>query len=256
MSTIAPVFVEFRCNRCWYSNCADSEAVGTEVECRNCSQNITVPEATTERVERALALLQAEPELAEKKAPLNNKPAIFDRQTSNQELIDIAKRESFVPLNQIDFLGYPPASLLARLIANVLDGVFLVASMILGFVFLQWMAKLGIAQNPLGRLRTKEELSLASLMVMGLIPTLLVLGQWILLAISGQTLGKKLLMIRIVSESGKLPGFLQAVVMRNWLRFAFSFIPFFAFIDVIFIFSDSRRCLHDYMAGTKVISLV
>ena len=82
------------------------------------------------------------------------------------------------------------------------------------------------------------------------------LGQWILLAISGQTLGKKLLMIRIVSESGKLPGFLQAVVMRNWLRFAFSLIPFFAFIDVLFIFSDSRRCLHDYMAGTKVISLV
>ena len=61
MSTVAPVFVEFRCNRCWYSNCADSEAVGTKVECRNCGQETTVPEATPDRIARAETLLSEQP---------------------------------------------------------------------------------------------------------------------------------------------------------------------------------------------------
>ncbi len=82
MTTTSPVFVEFRCTRCWYSNCADSEYVGTEVDCRNCGERLEVPEATPDRIERALALLESEPELL---APRNNdrKQAIdFDRQYS------------------------------------------------------------------------------------------------------------------------------------------------------------------------------
>lgn len=256
MSTIAPVYVEFRCNRCWNSNCAQSEAVGTEVPCRNCGQELTVPEATPDRIARALALLEELPELNTQRSVTKTNATPLDHQFSDQELIEIARRESFVPLHQMNFRGYPTASLIARLVANVLDGVFLVGSMILGFVLVHWMAKLGIVESPFSKHRPVEEIRLASFLVMGILPILFVVSQWILLATSGQTIGKKLLMIRIVTESGTLPGFLQAVVLRNWLRYALSFIPFFSLIDALFIFSDSRRCLHDYLAGTKVVSLV
>ena len=118
------------------------------------------------------------------------------------------------------------------------------------------MAKLGAWESPMESLRNDKDISPLALVVMSSFPFFLVLFQWFLLATSGQTIGKKLLMIRIVSTGGKLPGFLQAVVLRNWLRVVFSFIPFFGIIDFLFIFADSRRCLHDYLAGTKVISSV
>jgi len=59
--------------------------------------------------------------------------------------------------------------------------------------------------------------------------------------------------MRIVGRSGENPGFVRAVVLRNWLRFALSFVPFFSFIDAVVIFGDTRRCLHDYFGGTFVI---
>ena len=257
MTTIAPVFVEFRCNRCWYSNCADDESVGTEVECGNCGQAITVPEATPERIARAesmmseLSELQAQPLSADK--PLNLK---FDHRTSDQELIEIARRESLVPLNQMNFQGYPPASILARLVATIVDNILIFTSFAAGIVFVLWMAKLGAWENPLEAMRYKKEPNLASLVAIATLPIVLVLCQWILLATSGQTIGKKLLMIRIVSTTGVLPGFIQTVVLRNWVRLLFSFVPFLSLIDLLFIFSESRRCLHDYLAGTRVVSSV
>jgi len=254
MSTVAPVFVEFRCNRCWCSNCADSEAVGTEVECRNCGQETTVPEATPDRIARAEALLSEQPALINKPPAVDKSKLEFDRKLSDRELIEIAKRESFVPLDQMDFLGHPNASAIARLVATIVDNVLIFTSFAAGFVLVAWLAKMGVTENPMESLRSNKEFGLIPLVVLSSLPTLLIFGQWFLLATSGQTIGKKLLMIRIVSTNGKLPGFLQAVVLRNWLRVVFSFVPFFGLIDALFIFSDSRRCLHDYLASTRVVT--
>lgn len=256
MSTVAPVFVEFRCNRCWYSNCAESEAVGTEVRCRNCGQEITVPEATPDRIARAEALLNELPELLNKAVSVDKSKLEFDRNLTDRELIEIAKRESFVPLDQMDFLGHPNASAIARLVATIVDNILVFTSLAAGFVLVAWLAKMGITENPMESIQYKKEFGLISLVVLSSLPTMLVFGQWFLLATSGQTIGKKLLMIRIVSTNGKLPGFLQAVVLRNWLRIVFSFVPFFGLVDLLFIFSDSRRCLHDYLAGTRVVSII
>jgi hypothetical protein len=30
-------------------------------------------------------------------------------------------------------------------------------------------------------------------------------------------------------------------------------IPFYAFIDILVIFGSEQRCIHDYLAGTKVV---
>lgn len=257
MTAIAPVFVEFRCNRCWYSNCADIETVGTESECRNCGQSITVPEATPERIARAESLLTEQPELRVQPRT-SDKPLIskFDHHPTDGELIEIVRKESFVPLNQMNFQGYPPASIIARLVATIVDNLLVFTSFAAGLIFVVWMAKLGVWENPIDAIRNKKEPGLASLMALSALPVLIILGQWMLLATSGQTIGKKLLMIRIVSTTGVLPGFIQAVVLRNWVRLLFSFVPFLGLIDLLFIFSESRRCLHDYVAGTRVVSSV
>jgi uncharacterized RDD family membrane protein YckC len=87
---------------------------------------------------------------------------------------------------------------------------------------------------------------------------LLLLIQLILLCSQGQTMGKKALGIRIVNhEDGSNPGFVGAVLMRSIVPGIIGSIPyiggFFSLADVLFIFSDDRRCLHDKMAGTSVV---
>jgi hypothetical protein len=41
--------------------------------------------------------------------------------------------------------------------------------------------------------------------------------------------------------------------LRNVLNGVISIIPLYAFVEVLFIFSESRQCLHDKMADTIVV---
>lgn len=94
-----------------------------------------------------------------------------------------------------------------------------------------------------------------SSLVFVFIPLLTLIYQWNSITVSGQTIGKMVLGIQIRTLDGRLPGFFQGVILRNWLRQLLSFIPLFGLIDALFIFGESRRCLHDYLAGTRVFSV-
>ncbi len=76
------------------------------------------------------------------------------------------------------------------------------------------------------------------------------------LTIQGQTIAKKWLGIRIVdAKTKKVGGFVQNVLVRSVLNFFVSFLPFYGLLDALFIFRDDRRCIHDLMAGTIVVSI-
>lgn len=79
--------------------------------------------------------------------------------------------------------------------------------------------------------------------------------QWVMLARSGQSIGKRVVGIRIVDDrSGKVPDFFRTVVVRSWLPgFLSAWLPIFFIIDIIFIFGRDARCLHDMMASTLVV---
>ncbi|MBM3965654.1 MAG: hypothetical protein FJ308_11410 [Planctomycetes bacterium] len=68
MQTKDSVEVEYRCQKCWNSNVASSENIGDIILCAYCRQPKTVPDATAERVERALQSLERQPQLS-KAAP-------------------------------------------------------------------------------------------------------------------------------------------------------------------------------------------
>jgi len=70
----------------------------------------------------------------------------------------------------------------------------------------------------------------------------------------GQTLGKKAMNIRIVNYSdGQIPSGGKLLVMRYFVNSLLGNIPFYTFLDVLLIFGNERRCIHDYLAGTKVV---
>lgn len=102
-----------------------------------------------------------------------------------------------------------------------------------------------------------------SLVMMGLGAVLLLglmIWQLVLLSSKGQTLGKKVLGIRIVRfDTEANPGFVQAVLMRSVVPGLIGSVPIiggiFSLVDVCYIFREDRRCIHDLMANTKVVQV-
>jgi uncharacterized RDD family membrane protein YckC len=91
--------------------------------------------------------------------------------------------------------------------------------------------------------------------VLGLLAILgLIAYQCMLLVQKGQTIGKAARGIRIVKlgtqENG---GFMTNILLRSIANAVLSVIPFYALVDILFIFREDRRCLHDLLAGTEVI---
>ena len=86
-------------------------------------------------------------------------------------------------------------------------------------------------------------------------------GQWTGIAIRGQSLGKWLTGIRIVRADGSPVDFVRGVILRSWvpgivigigsqccLGWALSL------VDVLMVFGVDRRCLHDHIADTRVVT--
>lgn len=103
------------------------------------------------------------------------------------------------------------------------------------------------------------EESLVQLVVIALmgIVVFLVVHGW-LLARHGQTVGKRLVGTRIVSVGDeKILSFGRVITLRYLPVWVVSQLPvigsILALIDVLFIFRRDRRCVHDLIAGTKVI---
>ena len=75
----------------------------------------------------------------------------------------------------------------------------------------------------------------------------------------GQTIGKRLLGTQIVDERGNIPPFGKLVLMRYLIMGAISNVPMvgglISMVNVLLIFRANRRCLHDDLAGTYVVTV-
>lgn len=85
--------------------------------------------------------------------------------------------------------------------------------------------------------------------------------QSVLLTLRGQSVGNILVRTRIVRSPGGEPvGFLRAFLLRGCLARVLRHFPLigglFWIVDVCFIFREDRRCLHDLIAGTKVVNVL
>lgn len=78
-----------------------------------------------------------------------------------------------------------------------------------------------------------------------------------LLTSHGQTIGKKLLNIRIVALDGRHADLKEHLIPRFAFDLLLPMIPsvgeLLALIDVLFIFRADKRCLHDLFGKTKVV---
>ncbi|MBD9479957.1 RDD family protein [Pseudoxanthomonas sp. PXM02] len=74
---------------------------------------------------------------------------------------------------------------------------------------------------------------------------------------TGQTWGKKLLSIRIVDLQGNKPSLVDLLVKRYLPTHAIANLPcvglLYVLVDSLMIFRQDQRCVHDLIAGTRVV---
>lgn len=81
--------------------------------------------------------------------------------------------------------------------------------------------------------------------------------QWVLISRTGQTIGKRATGIRIERIDGSPVTFGTGVVLRNWVIKVIGAVPYLGLVihlvDCLFIFRADCRCIHDHIAGTRVV---
>ena len=162
----------------------------------------------------------------------------------------------------------------SRLGAELLDGLLYVLAALPAIIFAitsgSYFKDLMGANLERASLSALVEWARVSAFLGGICVLGLAIYQWVRIATTGQTIGKQWLAIKVVKLDGSPVGFFSGVVMRSWVRTLLAMLlggamaamrawssknsaNLFTIVDALFIFGASRRCLHDYLAGTKVV---
>jgi uncharacterized RDD family membrane protein YckC len=130
-------------------------------------------------------------------------------------------------------------------------GAYLIDLVLTGVLCACWIYILQVSESQGDYLTSVQRLFVLG--VLGLVAVQLSLLTW-----HGQSIGKRLMGVRIVRfADGGNPGFFRVVVLRLCVPALIAGIPLlgrvFYVADILNIYGEERRCLHDYLAGTKVV---
>jgi uncharacterized RDD family membrane protein YckC len=75
----------------------------------------------------------------------------------------------------------------------------------------------------------------------------------VLVARNGQTIGKRLLEIKVVRSDGSPASLGRIFWLRNFVNWLLSVIPFYGLIDLLLIFGVRQQCIHDLLADTVIV---
>lgn len=134
-----------------------------------------------------------------------------------------------------------PAERGTRLVATIVDGLIFAA-----MVYLPLLLSLGIGRRSSAGIGIAILLPLAGLII------------WAWLTIkyvnaNGQSIGKKMLGIKVVRTDGSPISLGRIFWLRNVVNSVLGLIPLYGFVDALLIFSEQRQCVHDKLADTMVI---
>jgi uncharacterized RDD family membrane protein YckC len=151
-----------------------------------------------------------------------------------------------------------PADRGTRLGATMLDGLIF-AGMVYLPLFLIVILGPGAAILTGGGQRTGAA---ATMFIVGGLLAIAGFGTWCVFTIrylneNGQSIAKRMLGIKVVRADGTPISLGRIFWMRNFLNSAITVIPVLGFLytlaDMLFIFGESRQCLHDKLADTIVV---
>lgn len=153
------------------------------------------------------------------------------------------------------FEGVEAASRWQRLFAYLIDSLF---QLVIG-IFITYAVILGIRSD--ADINWYQVIDTGVVYFWLLIGGVFVLANFHLLQSQGQTIGKYLTKTRIVKyKDNKILNLRKILILRFVPILYLSLIPIIgvplSLINCLMIFRADKRCLHDHIAGTKVIKVV
>lgn len=150
------------------------------------------------------------------------------------------------------------ASRWARLLASIVDSLLLTPIILVLYFYLLDIGYYLEENDLVGFSNYLNSLDISTILPITFLPVLFwVLINYHTLEKYGQTLGKRLLKIKVVTLTHELPPVGKLVFHRYILISLISAVPgigpIFSLVDVFFIFKDDKRCIHDLIAGTMVV---
>ncbi len=136
----------------------------------------------------------------------------------------------------------------ARLLAAILDGI--IAGLMIYLPALIVLFATGALEGP----ERNDDTMVATAGLLCLIGA--IAWAWItilLVARFGQTMGKRLLEIRVTRSDGSQATLGRIFWLRNVVNILLGIIPLYSIIDVLLIFGVRRQCIHDLIADTIVV---
>lgn len=192
-------------------------------------EKINYSNYTLEDLQSALAGIDrdASPERAEELEKL-----VAEREQSHPEEVNDEKADGKI------------AGRADRLFAVIIDGIIAL------FYIVPFMFYIGIDQ-----MEDPSFKYTLGLMAYGIVLYVLVHGYF--LDKFGQTIGKNIMRIRIENLDGTKASISTIILKRSLPMHLLSIVPVIGqglagFVDPLFIFGKERRCIHDYIAKTKV----
>ena len=229
--------IEFPCAECSRQLRVPDDAAGGQAKCPECGAIAVVPE------QHDAAPPPVEPPGPTEPAVMNPyaAPDIHISSSAQGNLFDDYR-------NSMNW-----ATRGQRLAGAMIDGLINVAVALPGLLMM--FIAIGLAE---GDVESEPAVFIISVVVMGLGILGILSYQWYLISTTGQSLGKKAIGTRIVNyDNGGNPGFVHAVILRVWVPGLLGNVPYvgacFAWVNILWIFGEERRCLHDLIANTRVI---
>ena len=141
-----------------------------------------------------------------------------------------------------------PADRGTRLGATMLDGVIFAGLVYVPLFFVGFMAGFSGSRGA----------AMGPYIAIGALATVVGFIVWCWLTVkyvreNGQSIAKRMLGIKVIRVDGTSISLGRIFWMRNFLNGLISVVPFYGLVDALFIFGESRQCLHDKLADTIVV---
>ncbi len=155
---------------------------------------------------------------------------------------------------------FPLASRLKRFTGLILDLIIPVFCLLPGILLVLFDSDMFAAQS-VAKHRTLGSIGMVWMLIVGLVGIVL---HFYLLTTRSQSIGKFLLKIQIHSIGTNQPAnFVRTFLLRGVLNglitgllgYIHPYCLVYQVVDACFILREDRRCLHDLMAGTKVVDI-